>query len=72
MTQYSIEISKHNQQPHLDIEAEAQKIKNGLFTFIVRVADGNIVDVVFLSYESYESFKGFEELGLSYVDSQGS
>lgn len=62
--QYSITINEHNKKPHLDIEAEAQKIRNGLFTFIVRVADGNIVDVVFLSYESYESFKGFEELSL--------
>lgn len=66
--QYSVSINEHNQKPHLDIEGEAQKIKNGLFTFIVRVADGNIVDVVFLSYESYESFKGFEELSISYTD----
>jgi len=62
--QYSVVISEHNQQPHLDIEAEVQKLKSGLFTFIIRVADGNIVDVVFLSYESYESFKGFDELSI--------
>lgn len=61
---YEIHIAEHNQRAHLDIEGEAQKIRNGLFTFIVRVADGNIVDVVFLSYESYSSFKGFEELSI--------
>lgn len=65
---YKIEVSQHNQKPHLDIEAEAQRIKNGLFTFIVRIFDSNIVDVVFLSYESYSTFKGFEELSISYTD----
>ena len=65
---YEIVISKHNQKPHLDIQAEASRIKNGLFTFVIRVAADNIVDVVFLSYESYQSFKDFTELGISYSD----
>lgn len=69
---YEIVISPHNQQPHIDIEAEAQKIGNGLFTFVVRVTDYNIVDVVFLSYESYQSFQGFEKLGISYTHRDGS
>jgi len=51
---YSITISSHNKQPHLDIESEIQTQKDGLFTFVVRVVDTNIVDVV---YHSYESFK---------------
>lgn len=48
-------VNKHNIQPHLDIEHEIQDQKDGLFTFIVRVADTNIVDVVYLSYESYDA-----------------
>jgi len=54
---YELEISHHNQNSHLLIEEEMQKIQNGPFTFILRVADGNIVDTVFLSYESYKNFK---------------
>lgn len=63
---YEIRVSEHNQRPHLDIEAEAQRIKNGLFTFVIKVGDSNIVDLVFLSYESYSTFKGFEELSVSH------
>ena len=50
--QYKIEIPAHNQKPHLDLELECQRIKNGLFTFIVRVAEKKIVDLVYLSYSN--------------------
>ena len=52
---YTIDINEHNKTPHLDIENEIQSQQDGLFTFIVRVADTNIVDVVYLSYESYDA-----------------
>lgn len=68
MAIYEIRVSQHNQKPHLDIEEQVQKIKNGLFTFVVRIFDGKIVDVMFLSYESYKSFKDIEELSLSRND----
>jgi hypothetical protein len=42
--QYALEISEHNAQAHLDIEEAIQKQKNGLFTFILRINNGNIVD----------------------------
>lgn len=42
--QYDLEISEHNKQAHIDIENDIQKQKNGLFTFILRINSGNIVD----------------------------
>jgi len=54
---YTVNISSHNKQPHLDIEEEIQKVKTGLFTFVIRVVDTNIVDIVYLSYESFKPKK---------------
>jgi hypothetical protein len=53
----NLEVLDHNKAGHLDIEGEIQRQKDGLFTFIVRVAENKIVDIVFLSYESYEATK---------------
>lgn len=47
---YPIEIREHNQQAHLDIESEISNIKDGLLTFILRVNNGNIVDLVVMEY----------------------
>jgi len=50
-----LEILSHNKQPHFYLEDVIQKQKNGLLTFIVRVAENKIVDVLVLSYKSYEN-----------------
>lgn len=47
---YSLDIRRHNIQPHLDIEKEVENKKNGLFTFILRVNGGNIVDCNVMEY----------------------
>lgn len=47
---YSLEIRKHNQQAHLDIESDIKARKDGLFTFTLRVNNGNIVDYVVYEY----------------------
>lgn len=57
---YELNISQHNIKPHLDIERDIQLKKNGLFTFNLRVSQGNIED-----YASYETitlrdYAGFE------------
>ena len=44
-------ISAHNQRPHLFLEGEIQRIKNGMFTFLIRVGDKKINDIVVLSYK---------------------
>lgn len=44
MTNYSLQIRDHNIPAHLDIEKEVQDRQNGLFTFTLRVNNGNIVD----------------------------
>lgn len=41
---YNLNINQHNIKPHLDIEQDIQKKKNGLFTFNLRVNQGNIED----------------------------
>lgn len=44
MANYSLEIRDQNVPAHLDIEKEIEQRKNGLFTFTLRVNNGNIVD----------------------------
>lgn len=47
---YGLAIREGNIEPHLDIEKEISKKKNGLFTCIIRCNAGNIVDVVLMEY----------------------
>jgi hypothetical protein len=42
--QYDLSIRQHNRQAHIDIEEDLQRKKNGLFTFVLRINAGNIVD----------------------------
>lgn len=51
--QYSLEIRKHNQEVHRDIEEDLSKITKGVMTFTIRVNDGNIMDYVVLEYYGY-------------------
>lgn len=41
---YNLDINQHNIKPHLDIEQDIQLKKNGLFTFNLRINQGNIED----------------------------
>jgi hypothetical protein len=41
---YDLIINQHNIKPHLDIERDMQNQKEGLFTFVLRVSQGNIED----------------------------
>lgn len=74
--QYSLEISRHNQQPHIDIENDIQARKNGLFTFILRINNGSIVDYNVMEYATNgEGYVGFTKvtrtkLTLSYGDNE--
>ena len=47
---YELDIREHNRQAHIDIEQEMQAKKDGLFTCIIRVNNGNIVDSVIMEY----------------------
>ena len=74
---YSLEIRKHNTQAHLDIERDIQVKKSGLFTFILRVNNGNIVDYNIMEYVTAEKYAGLEqiiieELTLAYHPKPGS
>ena len=50
---YSLTIREHNKQAHFDIDKDIIRKQNGLFTFVIRVNNGNIVDYVTLETENY-------------------
>jgi len=50
---HSLTIREHNKQAHIDIDRDILTKKNGLFTFIVRINAGNIVDYCVLESETY-------------------
>ena len=41
---YDLTINQHNIKPHLDMERDIQEQKEGLFTFSIKVNQGNIED----------------------------
>ena len=47
---HELSISDHNRQAHVDIEHDIEKQQNGLFTFILRVNNGNVVDYNVVEY----------------------
>ena len=47
---YALSIRSWNIKPHLDIEGDIAKQKNGNFTFTLRVNKGNIVDYNLTEY----------------------
>lgn len=50
-------IRQQNIQPHKDISIDMAKKKNGLFSFVLRIHDGNIKDYVIMESEQYEEQK---------------
>ena len=48
--EYSLSIRQDNIQAYADIEADIKAKQNGLFTFIIRVNNGKIVDYNVLEY----------------------
>lgn len=53
---YELSIREHNMPAHLDIEADMALQKNGLFTFILRVNNGNIVDYNVVEYANARKY----------------
>ncbi len=64
---YELNINQHNIKPHLDIEQDIQQIKDGLFTFNLKVSQGNIED-----YARYNTITihEYREFGFSVVEEQ--
>lgn len=58
MTNYALEIRDYNIPAHLDIEKEVSDRKNGLFTFTLRVNNGNIVDFNVTEYVNVKQAYG--------------
>ena len=52
----AVEIRKQNIPVHLDIEKDIQKQKDGLFTFIIKVANGNVADYNVVEYADIRKY----------------
>ena len=57
---YQLSINQHNIKPHLDIERDIQNKKNGLFTFNLRINQGNIEDYVQYETRTNKDYAGVE------------
>jgi hypothetical protein len=57
---YSLSINQHNIKPHLDIEADIQAQKNGLFTFNLRVNQSCIEDYAKFETITIKDYAGVE------------
>lgn len=62
---YDLSITTHNIKPHLDIERDIKEKKEGLFTFTLKVSQGNIED-----YAQYRTVTVFEYRTLFTVERQ--
>ena len=62
---YALTINQHNIKPHLDIEEDIQKKKNGLFTFNLRINQGNIEDYAQFETVTITQYAG---IGFSVVE----
>ena len=64
---YELVIRDHNKQAHADIEHDIQTQKNGLFTFILRVNNGNIVDYNVVEYADAKKYLVLKSISLQQV-----
>lgn len=69
-----LSISEKNVLPHTDIERDIQERQNGLFTFTLRINNGQVVDYNVMEYldgNKYLSLKSItlEEYTIAYDNS---
>jgi hypothetical protein len=65
MPKYELAIREHNIQAHIDVENDLQLQKNGIFTFVFRVNNGNIVD-----YNLFENVNSGKYLNITKITIQ--
>lgn len=49
-------IPQYNWQPHRDIDIEILKKQNGLFSFVLKIAAGRIVDFMTMETITHQNF----------------
>lgn len=62
-----LNISEHNKQIHEDLEADMQKQKNGLFTFILRIHNSKVVDYNLVEYTDISDYLKLKRIILETV-----
>lgn len=60
---YAIKLNPKNLDMHLEIEKDIQRIKSGLFNFVIKINRGVIVD-----YVLYENYTFDTELTFTLID----
>lgn len=62
---YNLTIKEHNIEAHTDIEHDIEKQKDGLFTFILRIDNGNIVDYNVVTYADIRKYLVLKKIVIS-------
>lgn len=63
----SLDIRRHNMQPHIDIEKEIEVKRNGLYTVTLRVSNGNIVDCNTMEYVNISDYLALKRVVIQEV-----
>jgi len=50
---YELHIREENLPFHRDLDEDMMRKKEGMFSFIIKLNDGNIVDYIVLEYDSF-------------------
>ena len=59
---YDFDIRESNIPAHIDIEKEIDNKREGVFTFIIKVNNGNIVDLVIMEYADAREYLAIKKV----------
>lgn len=62
-----LEVSEHNKQVHNDIEEDIQRQGDGLFTCILRIHNGKIVDYNVVEYSNIKKYLKLKRIVLERI-----
>lgn len=62
-----LEVSEHNKKVHNDIEEDIQRQGNGLFTCILRIHNGKIVDYNVVEYSNIKKYLKLKRIVLERI-----
>ena len=65
-----VEIKKQHIPVHLDIEKDIQEQKNGLFTFIIKIANGNVADYNVVEYRDIRHYLKLKKIIIEIVQTK--
>lgn len=63
-----LSISEKNVLPHTDIERDIQERQNGLFTFTLRINNGQVVDLNMMEYITATKYLTLKSITFTEID----